>query len=553
MKDIRLILQKINQNNPVNESVSSKLKFLAALAASGGIAVAGANKVINMKHKRGQEIPAQTQQTPPQTPQTQQTPAQTQQTQQTATKTPTYADDAIREMVMKNEGLRLKTYKDTRGIRTIGVGHNLEAPDSQNVFIKTFGAAGKQLHTNCLNGVCGLTEEEAKRLFDADYVKHRNQAVAYFPNLHIYPSDVQSMLVDATYRGDPGKNFRKLVEHAETSKTTEEWATRWEAAAAEYMNRKEFNNPKLNKDGTPVAPGVITRLKEHKGILDGFVRSLRTKNQTIKYPNAPVPATRQPLGESCGCGMKKIKSRIRNKILKKLEEARLDLNRVPRTHGDWNPDNVIDLGPNAGTALKSIDSLAGGPGPRERRVPSTTTRSKSEQLKLDDYEKTTTVGKNGRITTHYKQRTFNSIPSHESDFSIHSQENKYGDHTHWVTDAFGRVTGVYGTENPYIDEPGGRGIAWSRGAHFIEDIARPVGREQPLQSNARAWNILKDIGVYHMHPDGSMPHYGPNIEENRREHAFWGNITTKSPQDIIFDHLLHLHDTGHSIPGAPMD
>jgi GH24 family phage-related lysozyme (muramidase) len=552
MKDIRHILEKINENNSVNEGAAlNRLGWAAALTASGALGVMGADAVIKSKRKQAQTI--QQTQTPPQT---QQTPAQTQQTPaQTPTETPTYADDAIREMVIQNEGLRLETYKDTRGIRTIGVGHNLEAPDSQNVFIKTFGTAGKQLHTNCLNGVCGLTKKQAQQLFNADYIKHRNQAVAYFPNLHKYPSGVQSVLVDATYRGHPGPKFVELVKHAETSKTTEELATRWEAAAAEYMNREEIKNPKLKEDGTPVAPGVIKRVTQHGTILDDFIRSLRTENQIIKYPNARVP-TREPLGESCGCHMKNVKSRLRKKIIKKLEEARLDLN--TGTDGSWNPDQVVDLGSSAESALAVM-----GPTPKGANEPGFSNIPRPSGLNPDDYDRRIEKHPNGTISVHHEQNTFRSIPGDESNFSIHSKEHPNGDWVHWMTNTDGQVLGVFISENPMFEG----GVHWfkggpeSRGIHHIDE---PAGSfVSKLQANGNAWKILREIGVRHMDDKGNMPNYGPNIRENRNNHGYLGSMVSskfseRGPHDergqtlrgVIFDHLEYLHQNGIRIPGG---
>jgi GH24 family phage-related lysozyme (muramidase) len=221
------------------------------------------------------------QQTPPQTQQTQQTPAQT--PAETAPGTlvqttpkppivapPVYADKEIREMVMSDEGNKLQKYKDPKGILSIGVGHNLEAPDSEKTFIKAFGAAGKAIRTNCIGGTC-LTQEQSEKLFDTDYNSHLQRTVKLIPNLASYPPNVQAAFVSGTYRGHIGDSptFRK------------NWnAGNYDAALPEFLNREEYKTPKKNKDGSLVAPGVIIRLERDHKILSDYAASLKPTSTT---------------------------------------------------------------------------------------------------------------------------------------------------------------------------------------------------------------------------------------------------------------------------------
>lgn len=194
---------------------------------------------------------------------------------QTTTKPPTvappiYADKEIRKMVMSDEGNKLQKYKDTRGILSVGVGHNLEAPDSEKTFIKAFGAAGKAIRTNCIGGTC-LTQEQSEKLFDTDYNSHLQKTVKLIPNLASYPPNVQAAFVSGTYRGHIGDSptFRK------------EWnAGNYDAALPEFLNREEYKTPKKNKDGSLVAPGVIIRLERDHKILSDYAASLKPTTTT---------------------------------------------------------------------------------------------------------------------------------------------------------------------------------------------------------------------------------------------------------------------------------
>jgi len=355
MKDINIILEQIHNKSEINESALSKLGWGAALVASGALGVAGANEVIKYKHSSANTTQTQSAQTQPaQTQPAQTQPAQTQ---------PTYADDHIQSMVRQNEGLKLKTYKDTAGIKTIGIGHNLEAPSSLKAFKTVFGETeGKKLHVGCVDGTCGLSKTQAENLFKHDYTSHRNNAVKLVPNLHKFPKDVQAMIVDASYRGHPGPKFIKHFN-----------AGRWDEAAAEYINRKEYNEPERNADGTLVAPGVIKRIKEHHKILQDYAKSQK--------PPAPTTTPPGKINESCGCKHKGLKSRMRKKIVQRLEEAIFDgvgIRRPDdRTKKSQSPSpadiedlermgDIVDLGDTEQSALNKFNKLYGTNPPLER-------------------------------------------------------------------------------------------------------------------------------------------------------------------------------------------
>lgn len=61
----------------------------------------------------------------------------------------------LRQQLIHHEGLRLQPYRDSRGILTIGVGHNMEAYPVEKILNRTVGPQG-------------ITEAEAMKILDYD-------------------------------------------------------------------------------------------------------------------------------------------------------------------------------------------------------------------------------------------------------------------------------------------------------------------------------------------------------------------------------------------------
>jgi GH24 family phage-related lysozyme (muramidase) len=173
---------------------------------------------------------------------------------------PKYADDTIKKMVISDEGIRTKPYKDTKGILTVGVGHNLQAAGSKAAFTKAFGADGEKLHKHASGGGA-LTDEQARKLFDADYEEHLQRTVKMIPNLHEHPPEVQAALVSGVYRGHvtDSPTFRKQFN-----------AGNYEQASKEFLNRAEYKDSKTPK-------GVINRLNRDQQIYSNYAASKKKK------------------------------------------------------------------------------------------------------------------------------------------------------------------------------------------------------------------------------------------------------------------------------------
>jgi hypothetical protein len=158
-------------------------------------------------------------------------------------------------------------YKDTKGIQTVGVGHNLKNEKaSAAAFEKAFGKDGAKIRKSVLSG-SELTDDQVNKLFQVDYEEHRNRTANMITNLQDYPPDVQSVLVSGTFRGHvaDSPNFRKLLA-----------AGKYEEAANELLNREEYTRPNA-------VTGVKTRLERDANTIRGLAKK---KEETKKEETA---------------------------------------------------------------------------------------------------------------------------------------------------------------------------------------------------------------------------------------------------------------------------
>lgn len=172
-----------------------------------------------------------------------------------------YHHEVIKSRIQKDEGIRTKMYKDTEGIKTVGIGHNLEnTKQSSASFSKAFGDSGSSIRSHVLGGG-SLSSDQAKKLFDSDYQEHLDRTVKLIPNLHKQPPDVQAVLVSGVYRGhvSGSPKFRKLFN-----------AENYGAAAAEFKDSREY------KTGVP---GVKDRLAREYQVLKSHAESVQKQSK----------------------------------------------------------------------------------------------------------------------------------------------------------------------------------------------------------------------------------------------------------------------------------
>ena len=160
MKSFRQYINETPQQT--NEGFGKTL--VGAFAVGGAIGFGGAmhnNAQRTTDAPQAQVQPAETTNAVPKT-----TPKTVNQADNTQ---PKYHHDAIKAMVIQDEGMKLKPYKDTRGILTVGIGHNLEASGSKATFGRAFGEQGAKLHRHASGGgsLCrgpGIAPSRQRRL-----------------------------------------------------------------------------------------------------------------------------------------------------------------------------------------------------------------------------------------------------------------------------------------------------------------------------------------------------------------------------------------------------
>ena len=106
----------------------------------------------------------------------------------------------LRERLIQEEGLKLFPYKDTRGILTIGVGHNLEADPDMMMHLSKYQAEG-------------ITEQFAMSILDADILTAKKSLYVHLPWAANLDDERREILVDMTFNMGIGKllKFEKML------------------------------------------------------------------------------------------------------------------------------------------------------------------------------------------------------------------------------------------------------------------------------------------------------------------------------------------------------
>ena len=127
-------------------------------------------------------------------------------------------------LIIQHEGKKPCVYLDTRGIKTIGVGYNMENPDASEVF-KSIGADYEKfmngpvtkstVRCNCSSVPC-LTEEQILELLDITLKTAIEDARKVISTFNSLCCPVQNVMVDMSFTlGGPGfaqfTTFAKLL------------------------------------------------------------------------------------------------------------------------------------------------------------------------------------------------------------------------------------------------------------------------------------------------------------------------------------------------------
>lgn len=117
--------------------------------------------------------------------------------------------DFILKHVRLSEGYSEVVYHDTKGIPTIGIGHNLRAKPLAGEYLAYFSANGR------------MSRELIYKLFYEDLAGAERDAEKLFPNLRAYSENRQVGLVDLVYN----MGYTKMLQFGPTIAhvRAEEW------------------------------------------------------------------------------------------------------------------------------------------------------------------------------------------------------------------------------------------------------------------------------------------------------------------------------------------
>lgn len=137
--------------------------------------------------------------------------------------------ESAEDMIKRHEGFEPYAYDDTRGIRTIGYGFNLERADARQK-IESLGLD----YDSVYRGDTGITENQAESLFEDAYREAVVTANSFAPNFSSLPETAQNILVDMSYNLGPKiHSFEKMQEAIADSD--------WGRAADEMIDSKWYN------------------------------------------------------------------------------------------------------------------------------------------------------------------------------------------------------------------------------------------------------------------------------------------------------------------------
>jgi lysozyme len=103
---------------------------------------------------------------------------------------------ALKALITAHEGIRSRSYKDTAGKRTVGVGFNLDAPGARQVFEALFPATS---YANIYSGTFMLTVEQIAKLLDLTLNLAIDDAKDLVTSFDAQPEQVQLVLVDMVF------------------------------------------------------------------------------------------------------------------------------------------------------------------------------------------------------------------------------------------------------------------------------------------------------------------------------------------------------------------
>lgn len=111
--------------------------------------------------------------------------------------------DYIRFHEISDLGIRNKSYADSKGYTTIGIGHLVLKDEIGKLFTKDEISKGRNKKGQLVN-VITISDEKAEQIFERDFnSKWKSASSKYnFPSLAKYPVQLQTAILDGFFRGD---------------------------------------------------------------------------------------------------------------------------------------------------------------------------------------------------------------------------------------------------------------------------------------------------------------------------------------------------------------
>ena len=179
----------------------------------------------------------------------------------TVADTPDATFEQYKERISAEEGYRNRVYNDSKGLRTIGIGHLITSDDNR-LFMNLFGRDVN--YRNVITGKQDLTNDQVDILFRHDLlgkISNARTAITKFDDL---PDYVQIAIVDGYFRGDlPGSP--KALGHIN--------ADNWDKVADEYRDNEEYRDSKALGE----RHGVWQRMDRNAEAYETYSDSLKSK------------------------------------------------------------------------------------------------------------------------------------------------------------------------------------------------------------------------------------------------------------------------------------
>jgi len=137
-----------------------------------------------------------------------------------------------KQRISREEGIRDRVYKDSKGLLTVGIGHLITKDDTQTfplLFGPDFDFKG------LLRGKVRLTQDQIDSLFEHDLAGKMNTVRRHVTVFNDLPGPVQVAVFDGFFRGDLSGS-PKTLGHMN--------AGRWDQAASEYLDNDEYRASK---------------------------------------------------------------------------------------------------------------------------------------------------------------------------------------------------------------------------------------------------------------------------------------------------------------------